>query len=393
MTLIFDKSTPGEAQTHAFLIGVGHYPHLPEGGGAPTSLDMGLGQLTSPPVSARALASWLIKKYNNPDANLGSLELFLSEKTPQLFENGEPGGKNVDPASMACIQPAFRQWIDRCKSHPKNVLFFYFCGHGALIGGNQILLLEDYGADDDAPFNGAIDFSRMWQAAANTVEGFKCFFADACSNVSDADVVEANAPAMLVRKSTNGDFNKRVLAVRGAVDGTSSYGKRNDVSRFTRVLIDCLAGRAANNVGGKWTVTNLGITQPLGIAMREINDFEIRKGGIEQVPLFDKFSLIPITLHVCNPLPEVPVVIEFDPEDAIAEAHLKLRSAVDPTWVRSREPAGEPGRWELREVSIGSYIFDAEFETPGRKKIESLEIRVIPPGPVPNGPFMIEEES
>jgi hypothetical protein len=40
----------------------------------------GLKQLTSPPVSARALAVWLLESYNNHEAPLRTLDLLIAER-------------------------------------------------------------------------------------------------------------------------------------------------------------------------------------------------------------------------------------------------------------------------------------------------------------------------
>uniref|UniRef100_UPI003AF71AAD hypothetical protein n=1 Tax=Thiolapillus sp. TaxID=2017437 RepID=UPI003AF71AAD len=71
----------GKPATHAVVIGVGAYPHL--NGGDPaalTDLHGGLGQLSSPPVSARTITDWLLDSFNNPDKPLASVSLLVSEE-------------------------------------------------------------------------------------------------------------------------------------------------------------------------------------------------------------------------------------------------------------------------------------------------------------------------
>jgi hypothetical protein len=57
--LIHNVAVDGPA-THALVIGVGAYPHL-IGGTGRTKYNDGMGQLTSPPISARLFASWLMR--------------------------------------------------------------------------------------------------------------------------------------------------------------------------------------------------------------------------------------------------------------------------------------------------------------------------------------------
>jgi len=74
MTLLLDKSSkPG---THAVVIGIGRYPWLVGGKAKPRfAQNDGMAQLTSPPASARAFATWLLETYENPEAPLVSLDL------------------------------------------------------------------------------------------------------------------------------------------------------------------------------------------------------------------------------------------------------------------------------------------------------------------------------
>lgn len=70
-----------QPQTHAIIIGVGDYPHLRNGSAfreRPATSTMGLGQLTSSPISAKAFSDWMVNNFNNPNAPLGTVELLLS---------------------------------------------------------------------------------------------------------------------------------------------------------------------------------------------------------------------------------------------------------------------------------------------------------------------------
>ena len=57
--LVHDAAVAGPA-THALVIGVGDYPHLNGGTKKRTDQHDGMEQLTSPPISARQFASWLL---------------------------------------------------------------------------------------------------------------------------------------------------------------------------------------------------------------------------------------------------------------------------------------------------------------------------------------------
>ncbi len=89
MTLIYNTEIDGPA-THAIVIGVGDYPHLLGGSGEmlPRNKCEYMGQLTSPPHSARKFADWLIQDYTNQqDKPLSSVELLLSDALSNEYKH------------------------------------------------------------------------------------------------------------------------------------------------------------------------------------------------------------------------------------------------------------------------------------------------------------------
>ena len=82
--LVHEAAVQGPA-THALVVGVGAYPHLNGGSGRLSEQHDGMAQLTSPPLSARAFASWLLSEFKHPHKPLGSVALLLSESAPAPF--------------------------------------------------------------------------------------------------------------------------------------------------------------------------------------------------------------------------------------------------------------------------------------------------------------------
>src|SRR5260370_12380507 len=92
MTTVWDQTQAGQPHTHVVLRGVGTYRHIRGGKDYKAELPVSnLRQLTSPPISARKFADWLLKELHNPDAPLGSVELLLSEQpqAPYRLPDGE----------------------------------------------------------------------------------------------------------------------------------------------------------------------------------------------------------------------------------------------------------------------------------------------------------------
>src|SRR4051794_38186136 len=104
---VFSTKVKGPA-THALVIGVGHYPHLPGGASKKKVANPdGMGQLKSPPESARAVARWLIEEYRS-DRPLSSVALLTSEKVPAKLEYQPPDKKktsvDTELASMSNVE-------------------------------------------------------------------------------------------------------------------------------------------------------------------------------------------------------------------------------------------------------------------------------------------------
>lgn len=130
MTLIVQRLRD-EAQMHALVVGVGGYPHLIEGAEedtAPARNSFGLGQLSSPPISAREFTNWLITKYRN--VPLGSLDLLVASKEgPAAYQ--KPTGqrfRNLDNPTKGALAKAIKAWKARADRHQDNVAPFFFVG-------------------------------------------------------------------------------------------------------------------------------------------------------------------------------------------------------------------------------------------------------------------------
>jgi Caspase domain len=189
VTLIFDSGLEHSPSTHVLAIGVGRYPHLLGGEAALAANPLGLRQLTSPPVSLRAVSDWFMRPlihagqvgFVNEDAPLGTLHAVASafQSVEVLTPNGLIG---APPATMANIEAAFASWLQCLKRNPSNLGVFYFCGHGIMVS-DHYLLAEDFGAGLN-PWSKAFDISNTIRAVEREVGGALYFFIDACREVS-----------------------------------------------------------------------------------------------------------------------------------------------------------------------------------------------------------------
>ena len=70
-----------------------------------------MGQLSSPPISARKVASWLIESFANPEKPLSTVALLLSEAPVEKFENPKTRiAYNVEQPTSDAVRIAIREW-------------------------------------------------------------------------------------------------------------------------------------------------------------------------------------------------------------------------------------------------------------------------------------------
>jgi hypothetical protein len=175
MSIVFNANLPpSQPQTHALIIDVGEYLHLPGGpkhAVSPAVPDFGLNQLTSTVVSVAYFADWLQTKLRNPTAPLGSINLLLSPKeyTPNdsaAERLGQPAGTivPVDLATSDLIRAAFGNWFLKLNNHSDNIGLFLFADHG-LEAAHRYLVPADflesarllaYFQDEAATMNGCV---------------------------------------------------------------------------------------------------------------------------------------------------------------------------------------------------------------------------------------------
>lgn len=368
MTLIVGQERhEGPPKTHAFIVGVGRYPHL-SGGGRETPGLPPLAQLTSPPISARALANWLIGTPLKHDAApLGSVEMLLSDAGGQNYD--VPGGTRiaVEDATSERIEAAFGRWYDRCDAHRDNVALFYFCGHG--VQKDVLMLLpENVGASSLTPWAKAIDFDASYRGMARCAAETQYYFIDACRQLTTS-MLKKDFKGWTLIEGDVWQQNPRIAPKLYATTiGHPAFGDANEPSRYTRALLQALGGGGADKQNGRWVID----TSHLGSAVQKIIDrgnLDLPHG--EQQKVVTGGDSIGIkTLHVLDQPPDVLTTISCEPPAAtdVAELYLKGRNRQ-----YERVPA-TAGAW-LRKVEAGIYEVAAKFsraEYPNRSRPDEL---------------------
>lgn len=371
--LVHHSKTEGLPATHALVIGVGAYPHLNGGAGTLTGDHEGMEQLTSPPISARRVAEWLIRWLTYPAKPLASVSLLLSEEPPQPFTNPATGADYpVALATGANVSDAIEAWKARGDEDAdgRNRLLFYFCGHGISEGTAMALLLRDFGENDNNSLHGALDFGQLHLGMDRSKGRQQVFFVDACRATSDTLIQGlGHAGRVPIRpgRPPVGLGGRETPIYYSTLAGQEAYGRTGAPSPFTEALLVGLDGAGSDDAEGDWRVDT---TQ-----LKKAIDFFTNKAleaGAQLVQVPANGALSTFELHHLSCQPRVPVYVSCKPEEAQALALLRCITQGQPP--TERLPAGEV--WELR-LTAGQYQFRAEFSD-GSYRLTTVDAWVRP---------------
>ena len=354
MSLIYENEdhAAGPA-THAIVIGVGAYAHLP--GGTDTLLDDpgGMGQLSSPPVSAHAFANWLQASYNNPDKPLASLELFISDTDDFDFELPNGTTKTIDNALINNVSDAVLEWKRRGDTNKNNHMIFYFCGHGVTSGDGLALLLEDYGSIPESPFKSAINFSDFRLGMNQCKARYQSFFVDACRVASDSLLMTANYKGDPIIPGLGRQPGRTLSIYYSAISGERSYARIGQVSFFTDALIKSMKGQGSCKVNGVWRVD----TDRIDLGISSLIKMSLAGTEIGESPT-SVYKEGNFPFHYIDGTAMVPVQIGCNPSEANAQADLSYD--YDGTTVS--RPDRDPTDW-IKDIEAEHFCnFSAQFE-------------------------------
>ena len=369
MSLVHDAGLPdAQPQTHALVIGVGDYPHLPGGSQAqtaPARQSYGLSSLDSPAWSAVEFAAWLKANLRNRLAPLGTIDLLVSAPSGAPVQL-----QGFDVPTMAGITTAFNLWADRCHKHVNNVAIFYFCGHG-FQREVMMLLPADFGNPAVANiWSSIIDFTAthigMIDCSANT----QVYLVDACRETPTLLLRDIHGRATAMKTTTTLQYPTRNAPVfQSATAGTKAHGEPGKVSYFTTAIIECLKSAGARGMNGnRWAVS----TNSLGVALQEYMK-RTKVPGIGRLTCDTGTgqSNFDTDIHEFAGTADVLASITCDRDAALSAATFAISSA---TAARTPYPANGEAV-ELRLAS-GQYDIEATF-TPG------TQWRAVNPQPEP----------
>ena len=354
-------------QTHALVIGVGGYPHMPGGVDPRTQVQLDVGvlkQLTSPAPSAVFFTQWLLDRSAAWRAPVGTVDLLVTPAPGQRA--GRPATVRGTPATMANIRQAYDAWKQRCDSHPDNIAVFYFCGHG-LEKSEQYLLAEDFGADPNNSWLGSFGFDSTRAAFHECKARTQCFFIDACRVLTTAMLRREPVTIPLATAAVDTPDCAFDLTMKASAKNEAALGSRNAPSYFVRALVRALDGGAAVQGASGWVVRSGQVADRITDILRMVKEDQGYSG---RCPTLVGTSTELLTV----PPPQVELVLDCAPTEANAVARLSCRripSGAGP----AEEHLGGP--WS-QAVEAGYYEAKARFED-GRFRDTRDEILVLPP--------------
>jgi hypothetical protein len=339
MTLVRGHNEPvNRAETHVLIIGVNDYPNSKHPQAWACTTATGVSKLTSPTLSARALADWFLTEFHNSSAPLGSLDLLLSEAVPETYQ--DPKTKHahaIGRADFVGIQTSFQNWETRCNSDPGNVAAFYFCGHAAE-GCNRILLPSDFpilSQHNEPDWNQVVNFNATCTAMEYCLAAHQFYFLDCCRTQLPPELASSPLGVALRHPRLGSAPKVRAQPVFTIGEYSTTGAARDQISGFTDLLLLSLRGAAAELRGGRWQVT----AQPLLEAFQRIKEvfheaFQVESSDISRYPsveidVLSKKILGTATLHHYRPKapPMVPACIRCDPERAAFAAQFAVANS------------------------------------------------------------------
>lgn len=384
MTLLLDDQS-NDAGTHALLVGVGDYPFLKDGSAAAAlrfAEHMGMGQLSSPPISVVEFARWLkddVAGMNNPGRPLRSLQVLCSG--PADIDLALPGlaPTRIGRASTGTVQTAIREWKLRASRNPENMSIFYFCGHGVSYSETEnALLLDDFGSNQVDPMSNAIAFDAMKYGLMQHCEArYQYYFIDACRTLPsdrflDLFGEDSTGIAVIAGRISREIRNKVAPVYFAAGLASAAYGMPGKASLFTQGLLDCFRGSGSREANNGWEVVASAIAEGVNKCVESL--------AFQKQPQYcqSREAGQPLTLHRLRGEPEAVVKIYTSDENHLPEAILLCESLPAPAAItRSRdEPFDVP--WWIH-LPRGTYAFSATLRG-NPLPLGRRERQVAPPG-------------
>jgi Caspase domain len=323
---------------HALLIGVSDYPALYEHKDDPApDHHLGLRKLRSPALTVYRIHEWLERRREFLPLPLASLRVLVSPSASEL-EIAPALEKWSERADLANTLSAIEQWREKLAHNPESIALFYFAGHGVKRERrDDVLMLDGFGSTPMRILRHAIDSISLIDGMAPSkqfpdIARNQLYFFDAC-RVKPAlfkNYENVEPDPIWDKTELNKKDDRSMLILYTTVAGAEAYGRSDEQSLFSRALIQCLDGAAAESADAglmKWSVTGTSLAKHLQTQLDKVN----REYKLTQLVQVGKSPVRDFVLNRLETPPAVNVCLQIEPEAASAWAKVQVFDQQDTT--------------------------------------------------------------
>ncbi len=369
MTQIFEKPVADDP-IHVFVLGVSRYIHLDDGTD-PTNKGQasGLQQLTSAARSASEFAAWAMESL--PADRLASVYVNLAPAPGEILHE-KVATLNTPTALREPVISDWKKFSKACNENRSATAYVYVAGHGVQIAREgAILLLEDFGNEDEATLWAALDIPKMNRKLRNAESAhLQYWFVDCCR--------ERTAPETYSVASLESAYPGPGDPCAGEADAApiffatlpreTAWARTNGVSLFNEGLLKALRRDAATDPDdeGRWRITTSSLAKSVEEHVRAESGDLGQKVHLAGHPA----AAADIVFEFTEP-PEAQLVVTLNPP----AAHGVATADIDKDNVNHVRGAAD---WPVtRTLPAGIYVISVKAEPHYSNRWKS--VRLTPP--------------
>jgi hypothetical protein len=377
VTLVVDRQQElGERPgTHALIVGISAYRHLPGGDGPPAPASFGLQSPSSAAITAFTLYDWLVARGDDLAAPLATCRLLLSPSAEELASHADVAGLHAG-ATLDAFLHAVSGWRDDARRHRENIALLYLVGLGIeRPDGEQLFLLEDFGNGIGSLLRGTVTLSSIVNGMAPStghpgMARTQVYVLDASRRRPRSDLsFDWINSTPVFDQEVSGPDDRALLTIYAAAPGSPALAGKKAGSVLGQALIRCLDGGAADLLDtGQWGVTLSSLVRALP---REVEEIARGYKRSQQVAFTGSFAEA-VLVYLDSP-PMVDVELKLNSQQSRSVVGVQLRASDGGVVFDSPVDASGPVRAEL---AAGLYSVTITLDT-GDERPEIIGPRVL----------------